>query len=207
MELLQILIVAILAVAGLAALRVVRVLRFGRTPLPDGRGRSLFLLGFVLVPPIVLWGLAAVPIYVAAIAVLVAAMWIAAAVLDRLTVSRTSQVVRLAFVGSEGDPIDSGATPLTPRLSESVSLVTRANAAFPRGIEFTRQADRPGFRDDWDALENATRVLESRIADDHRLGLGVSATATTLADDARSRLSTLRRLAGDKGQAWAQSAA
>jgi hypothetical protein len=205
MELLQILIVAILAMAALAALRVVRVLRFGRTPLPD-RGRGLFLVGFVLVPPIALWGLTAVPVYVGVIAALAVLMWIAASVLDRLTVRRTGQIVRLALVGSEGDPIDSGATPLTARLSESIGLVTRANAVFPRGIQFPKQADRAGFRDDWDALDDATRTLETRIADDHRLGLGVSATASTLADDARSRLVTLRRIASDHGQAWAKGA-
>src|SRR6185369_10044708 len=86
MELLPILIVAILAMAGLAALRVVRVLRFGRTPLPD-RGRGLFLLGFVLAPPIALWGLTAVPVYIGVLAGLVVVMWVAATVLDRFTVS------------------------------------------------------------------------------------------------------------------------
>jgi len=206
MELLPILIVAILAMAALAALRVVRVLRFRRTPLPD-RGRGLFLLGFVLVPPIALWGLTAVPVYIGVLAGLVVVMWVAASVLDRFTVSRTSQIVRLALVGSEGDPIDRGATPLTARLSESIGLVTRANSVFPRGIQFPRQVDRSGFRDDWDALDSATRTLESRIADDHHRGLGVSATAASLADDARSRLNTLRRIAGDHGQAWAVGAA
>jgi hypothetical protein len=207
MEFLQILILAILAMAGLAALRLVRVLRFRRTPLPDGPGRTLFLLGFVLVPPIALGGPASVPVYVGVIAALVIVMWIAAVVIELLTASRTGQLVRLALVGSEGDPIDSGLTPVTAPLAESIGLVTKANAVFPRGIEFPRQIERSGFREDWDALDDATRTLEGHIADDHRLGLGVSATATTLAEDARSRLTTLRRFAGDHGQAWARGAA
>lgn len=207
MAFLQLLILAIVAMAGLAALRLLRVLRFGRTPLPEGPGRSLFLLGFVLVPPLVLGGLGAVPVYVGVLAAIVILMWIAAVVIDRLTASRTGQVVRLALVGSEGDPMDSGLTPVTARLSESIGLVTKANARFPRGIEFPRQITRSGFRDDWDALDGATRTLEGHIADDHRLGLGVSATATTLAEDARSRLDSLRRFAGDHGQDWARATA
>ena len=203
----QILILAIIAMAGLAALRLVRVLRFGRTPLPDGRGRTLFLLAFVLVPPLALGGLGLVPVYVGVIAALVILMWVAAVVIDRLTASRTGQLVRLALVGSEGDPIDSGLTPVTARLSESIGLVARANAVFPRGLEFPKQIDRSGFRDDWNRLDDATRTLESQIADDHRLGLGVSSSATILAEDARSRLETLRRFAGDRGQAWARATA
>ena len=200
----QILILAIVAMAGLAALRLVRVLRFRRTPLPEGPGRTLFLLAFVLVPPLALGGFGLVPVYVGVIAALVILMWIAAVVIDRLTASRTGQLVRLALVGSEGEPIDSGLTPVTARLSESIGLVTTANARFPRGLEFPSQIDRSGFQDDWEALDVATRTLESQIADDHRLGLGVSASASILADDARSRLETLRRFAGDHGQAWAR---
>lgn len=207
MPFMQILLIATLAMAGLAALRLVRVLRFGRTPLPDGRGRTLFLLAFVLVPPLAMGGLGAVPVYVGVIAALVILMWLAAVIIDRLTASRTGQVIRLALVGSEGDPIDSGLTPATPRLSESIGLVARANAVFPRGLEFPKQIDRSGFRDDWNRLDDATRTLEGQIADDHRLGLGVSSSATVLAEDARSRLETLRRFAGDHGQAWALATA
>jgi hypothetical protein len=201
----QILIVAILAMAGIAALRLVRVLRFRRTALPDGPGRTLFLLAFVLVPPLVLGGLGAVPVYIGVLAALVILMWLGAVVIDRLTSSRIGQITRLALVGSEGDPIDSGLTPVTARLAESIGQVTTANAVFPRGLEFPRQIDRSGFREDWEALDGATRTLEGQIADDHRLGLGVSASATALAEDARSRLETLRRFAGDHGQAWARA--
>jgi hypothetical protein len=134
-------------------------------------------------------------------------MWLAAVIIDRLTASRTGQLIRLALVGSEGDPIDSGLTPVTARLSESIGLVARANAVFPRGLEFPKQIDRSGFRDDWNRLDDATRTLEGQIADDHRLGLGVSSSATILAEDARSRLETLRRFAGDRGQAWARATA
>jgi hypothetical protein len=74
---------------------------------------------------------------------------------------------------------------------------------FPRGAAFPAQIARAGFRDDWDVLDGATRTLEGRIAADHRLGLAVGSGATATARDARSRLDTLRRLAGDQGQAWA----
>src|SRR5690349_14154287 len=136
MSFLPALILATVAMAALAALRLVRVLRFGRTPLPDGTGRTLFLLGFVLVPPLVLGGLGAVPVYLGALTLLVIGMWVVAVVLDRFAASRTSQLIRLALVGSEGDPIDSGLTPVTPRLTDSMRLVARANDVFPRGVEF-----------------------------------------------------------------------
>jgi hypothetical protein len=207
MPFLQILLLATLAMAGLAALRLVRVLRFGRTPLPDGRGRTLFLVGFVLVPPLVLGGPGALPIYLGVMTMLVIAMWLVAVVLDRLTASRVGQLTRLALVGSEGDPVDSGLTPVTPRLTESMRLVARANDVFPRGVEFARQIDRPTFRDDWDALDAVTTTLERQIADDHRLGLGVAASAASLAGDARSRLTTLRRLASDHDVPWSRAAA
>lgn len=207
MEFPQILIVATVAMAAVAVLRLVRVLRFKRTPLPDGPGRLPFFLGFILVPPLALGGLGAVPVYVGVLAALVIGMWIAGAVIEVITKSRTGQLARLALVGSEGEPIDSGLTPVTPRLSESMALVAKANARFPRGLDFPRQIDRSGFRDDWAALDAATRTLEGQIADDHRLGLGVSASASTLAEDARGRLETLRRYAGDHGQAWARATA
>ena len=44
-------------------------------------------------------------------------------------------------------------------------------------------------------------MLEGRIADEHRIGLAVASSAA--AEDARSRLDTLRRLYVDRGQAWA----
>ena len=53
MPVLQLLVLAVLSMVGLAALRLVRV-HLGRTPLPDGRGRRLFLIAFVIVPPLVL---------------------------------------------------------------------------------------------------------------------------------------------------------
>ena len=92
---------------------------------------------------------------------------------------------------------------MTAELAESVRIVDRANAAFPRGAAFPTQVSRAGFRDDWDHLDGATRSLEDQIAVDRKLGLAVSSGATRVADDARSRLDTLRRLAGDQGQAWA----
>jgi len=207
MELTQLVILASVSMAGLAALRLVRVLRFKRTPLPDGPGRIPFMLAFALGPPFVLAGRDAVPLYLGALAGVVFAMWVAAAILEGLTSSRAGQLARLALVGTESDPIDSGLTPVTARLSESMQRVAKANDVFPRGVAFAHEIDRPGFRDDWDALQGATEALEVEIAEDHRLGLGVSASATALAEDARSRLDTLRRLADGHGQSWTRATA
>lgn len=212
----QLIVLAIVAMAGLAILRVVRVGR-GLTPLPDGRGRRLFLLGFVIVPPIALgvltqppppanqlWGIGAVPAYVGILATIVALMWIASLFVREFTHGRASQIVRLGLVGSEVDPYDERVDPpLTTKLAGSVVVVDRANAAFPRGPGFPSQVSRQGFRDDWDGLDGATQTLEGQIADDRRLGILVASKATTTADDARSRLDTLRRLAASGGQVWA----
>jgi hypothetical protein len=93
--------------------------------------------------------------------------------------------------------------PLTSRLAESVTSVDRANQAFPRGVAFPAEIDRAGFRGDWDALNGATQALEGQIAEDRQLGVGVASAATAAAEDARSRLNTLQRLAGHSGQSWA----
>lgn len=92
---------------------------------------------------------------------------------------------------------------MTAKLAESVALVDRANAVFPRGHDFPLQIDRSSFRFAWDALDAATGTLEGRIADDHRIGLAVASAAVATADDARSRLDTLRSHAISRGQVWA----
>jgi hypothetical protein len=200
---LQLIVLGIVAMAALATLRVIRVHQ-GRTPLPDGRGRRLFLIGFVVVPPIVLGGIGALPMYVAIIAMLAILMWAAAVVVGLVTSSRAGQIARLGLIGREADPNDARLSPkVTAELAESLRIVDRANAVFPRGAAFPAQISRAGFRADWDVLDGATQTLEGRIAGDHRLGLVVASAATATADDARSRLDTLRRLAGDEGQAWA----
>jgi hypothetical protein len=212
----QLVVLGIVAMAGLAILRVVRVGR-GLTPLPDGRGRRLFLLGFLVVPPIVLgvltqppppadqlWGFGAVPAYIAIVATIAVLMWIASLFVRAFAHGRIGQVARLALVGHEVDPYEQRADPvMTSKLADSVVVVDRANAAFPRGAGFPSQVSRQGFRDDWDGLDGATRALEGQIANDRKLGLSVPSAAMATADDARSRLDTLRRLALADGQAWA----
>ena len=216
MPLQPLIILGIVAMAGLATLRVMRVKR-GLTPLPDGRGRRLFLLGFVVLPPVALglvtqpappanqfWGVGALPTYIAIIVSLAVLMWIASKIVGQLAHGRTSRLLQVALSGYEGDPyavrVD---PPVTAPLAESVAVVDRANAAFPRGPGFPSQIERPGFRDDWNELDGATRTLEGRIADDRRQGLSIALEVTDTASDARSRLDTLRRLAIDDGQAWA----
>ena len=199
----QLILLGIVAMAGLATLRVVRFRR-GLTPLPDIRGKRLLLLAFVVVPPVVVGGIGALPMYVAIIAVLAIAMWIAAQVVGMVAHGRTARLIQVALAGREEDKYAVRAdAAVTAELAESVRIVDRANAAFPRGAEFPTQVSRAGFQDDWDRLDGATRSLEDRIAVDRKLGLAVSSGATRAADDARSRLDTLRRLAGDQGQAWA----
>ena len=212
----QLIILGIFSMAGLAVLRLVRVNR-GLTPLPDGRGRRLFQLGFLVVPPLILgmltqpappanqlWGIGAVPTYVLIVGALVILMWIASQVVGMVAHGRTGRLVRLALSGYEPDPYAARVDPpVTAKLAESLVVVDKANAAFPRGPGFPSQVSRMGFRDDWDELDVACRTLEGRIADDHRLGLSVASTCAATADDARSRLDTLRRLAVDDGQAWA----
>jgi hypothetical protein len=209
-------ILGIVAMAGLAVMRVVRVNR-GLTPLPDGRWRRPFLLGFVVVPPVALglltqpappasqlWGLGALPAYVAIVATLAIVMWIAAQIVGQVSHGRSGRLVRLALTGYEGDPYEARVDPaVTATLAESVAIVDRANAAFPRGPGFPSQVSRLGFREDWDELDVATRTLEGRIADDYRLGLSVASGVRATASDARSRLDALRRHAFDDGQAWA----
>jgi hypothetical protein len=202
----QLLIIAIVAMAGLAALRLVRV-NAKRTPLPEGPGRKLFLAAFVLVPPIALGGIAAILPYVFALAIVVVLMWVGAVVVDRVATGRFGQLARVALVGGESDEAAHRDTSVTPALSQDIDLVTRANAVFPRGTGFAGQIDRSGFRDDWDRLETATKTLEAQISEDYRLGLGVAAAATTVADDARSRLDRLRKFAVDRGQTWAPTPA
>jgi hypothetical protein len=216
MPLPQLFVLGIMAMAGIAALRFLRVRR-GLTPLPDGRARRLFQIAFLVIPPVVLgaltqppppanqlWGLGAVPAYIAVIALLATLMWIASQVVGVVAHGRSARLVRLALSGHEGDAAhDHADPPVTVKLAESVRVVDRANAVFPRGPAFPAEISRAGFRDDWDTLDGATSTLEGRIADDHRHGLAVATAATNTADDARSRLDTLRRLAGDQGQAWA----
>ena len=217
MPVLQLLVLAILAMVVLAALRLVRV-HLGRTPLPDGRGRLLFLVAFVVVPPLVLGaliqpagpagplrGISSLPVYVGIVAGLVIVMGIVAFAIGNLVHSRSGRLARLALVGVEGDPARDipSDPPITAQLARDVVGVDRANAAFPRGSGFPSQVDRAGFRADWDALDGATRTLEGNIASERLLAIGVCAKAEATARDARNRLDTLRRIAVEAGQAWA----
>jgi hypothetical protein len=214
---LQLIALAVVAMVGLAILRLVRV-RLGRTPLPEV-GRRIFLLAFVVVPPIALgvlttpagaagqlpW-LAYLPIYVAIVAAFALVMWMVALIVGQLTHGRWGNLIRLALSGSADDPDDVRIDPrVTTRLAESIVGVGKANKVFPRGREFPSQIARAGFRDDWDLLDRATETLESRIADDIGHGLAVASAATATAKDARSRLDTLRGLSVDTGAAWAAS--
>lgn len=216
MPFLPLLILAVVAMIAIVVLRLVRV-HFGRTPLPDGRGRRLFFLAFLVVPPLALGaliqpasatdqlrGVSYVFVYGGMLAGITGLMWAAALLVRRFVPGRSRLPLLLALIGHEADRDDIPANPpVTTQLAASLALVDRANAVFPRGREFPAQVDRTGFRSFWDALDAATLTLEGQIADDHRLGLGVAHTATVTATDARSRLTTLRSLAVGQGQAWA----
>jgi len=91
--------------------------------------------------------------------------------------------------------------PMSAELAETVAQVERLNDLFPRGRAFMNQASLPGFQSTWDALDDATRALESEIGEQRRLGLGVSERAGQIAEDARGRLSALKQAAGNTRQA------
>ena len=217
MDVQQLVVLAVLAMVALGTLRVVRV-HLGRTPLPEGRGRRLFQIAFVVVPPLAvgaliqpagpagpLRGVSSLLLYVPIVAALTVLMWIAALVIGEVTHSRSGSLARLALVGTVDDPgrgIPSN-PPITPQLAQAVAVVEQANAAFPRGPAFPAQVDRAAFRADWDTLEDACRTLERDIVVERRLAIGVAAKAEATAMDARSRLDTLRRIATQDGQAWA----
>lgn len=214
--LLQLLVLAVAAMVALAVLRLARV-SLGRTPLPEGRSRRLFQIAFLVVPPMALGaltqpvpgsalfqGILWVPLYGVILLGLALLMGIAAVIAQLVAPVRPRRHLLVALIGSEGDPDDLPFDPpVTTQLAESMALVDRTNAVFPRGREFATQVDRPDFRAAWDALDAATGTLEGRMAEDRRLGLGVASAATSLATDARGRLDTLRSIARSRGLASA----
>ena len=200
-------ILAVAAMTGLAILRVVRV-HFDRTPLPEGRARTWFKIAFLVAPPMAigipsgapLGGLVLVPLYGVILGGLMVLMTIAAVIVERVAKGRARRVLLLALVGSEGDPEDLPFDPpVTAKLAEDMALVDRANTLFPRGLAFPAQVHRADFRSAWGALDDATRALEGRIADDRRLGLGTATAASATAADARARLDALLDIARSRG--------
>ena len=212
MTALQVLVLAIIAMAGLAMLRLVRV-HLGREPLPERR--VLFVLGFLFVPPILLGalapsgegqlpGAALAPVYVVIVAGLATLMSLAAMVVQRVASGRPRSILSIALVGNDGGPTAAQLDPpMTAKLATSMAAVDRTNAVFPRGLEFPAQIDRPGFRSAWDALDVTTSALEGQIAEAEGHGRAVASAAIATAEDARSRLTTLRRLTTDEGRVWA----
>ena len=140
----QLLIVAVVAMLALAILRVARVQR-GLSPLPEGSRRTSFLVGFVVLPPMVLGailqpppggaplgGIFWLPVYLLILGALKLLMTIVAGLLEGMTKGRTRRLLLIALVGNEGDPDDLPFNPpVTPRLAERMALVDRTNAAFP----------------------------------------------------------------------------
>ena len=143
-------------------------------------------------------------VYVGGLLIGTLAMAIVGLVVFWIARGRTRQTLLIALVGHDGGPGEVSFDPkMTPRLSECVALVDRRNAVFPRGSDFPMQVGRTGFRDDWDALDDATQALEDEIDTESKLGQGVSYLASSTAKDARERLESLRRIAVDDGRAWA----
>jgi len=217
MPLLQLALLAIASMTLYAVLRLVRA-RSGHTALPEGPARFLFLAVFVFAPALVAaaisepagasqitWAIS-VGTYLVILAGVVLVMGTIAEFVGEFFHGRVAQLVRLALAGTDLDPDDvPHNVPLTPRLGEILAIVRTADAAFPTGPEFPKQAERPGFRGNWDALDRATTELEQQMAADNQLGLGVASSARVMAEDARSRLTMLRRIAGSLGQEWARS--
>jgi hypothetical protein len=213
-SLLYVFILAVVGMAILAASRVVRV-ELGRTPLPEGKAALVLGFAFLFGPPVVLslliqpavpteplTGVGLIPPYLLALVGLTTAMALLALGVRRFAPRRSRPRLLLALVGSESDPDEIPFDPpLTTELVEDVGRVEQANSAFPRGLGFPTQIDRPGFRSAWATLDTATRTLEARILGDRRLGLSVASAARASAADARGRLDALRDLAADRGQA------
>jgi len=211
----HLLVLAVAAMTILAVARVISVQR-GRTPHFEGMAKLIFIVGFVVVPPFALGaliqpptdssplrGLASIPVYGFVLLGVMGLMWVAALVVSAVASGPPRRVLMLGLLGRDNDLDDVPRNPpLTTRLAESVTVVDRANRAFPRGVAFPAEIDRAGFRGDWDALDGVTQALEGHIAEDRQLGVGVASVATAAAEDARSRLSTLQRLALHSGQAW-----
>jgi hypothetical protein len=210
---LQLLVLAIAATAGLGSLRLARV-HFGRTANPAAR--IPFIVAFVAIPPIALGallqlgtsplqGLTWLPRYAVIAFGVTALTWTASRGVRLVARGRPLHILMLALVGSAADSeralLD---PPPTAKLVESMAAVERTNGVFPRGPEFPVQIERADFRSNWDALDAATTLLESRIADDLALGVGVASAARLAAWDARARLDTLRRLTVGRGMAWAR---
>ena len=175
----QLIVLAGVMLVALAVMRVLRVRR-GRAPHPSGKARPLFIVAFLLVPPLVLevatnpnaeagqlHGIESLLVYWAALIGGVIVMGILALIVHYIAPARFRRTLTLALVGSEGSPDDVPFDPaMTGQLAERVALVERRNAVFPRGHDFPAQVGRSGFREDWDALDDATR--STRAADRQR---------------------------------------
>jgi hypothetical protein len=204
---------AVLALAWLAALRVMRV-RSGRAPHPSGWRLVALAAGLLLGPPIVLLqlapkgstpmsGLEAIMTYLVCFGVLFLLLRLVARVVVRSAPVELRSDLLLALVGRETVDVIPFDPPMTVAVAAQVDLVDSRNAEFPRGAAFMHQVDLPGFRSNWDALDEATSDLERSIADAGRLGSGIAERALATAADARARLEALRRDASGHNQVGA----
>ena len=201
------------AFATIALLRVYAVR--SHRDLPDGLVRIASIVVLLLAPPIVLQVLfaptgegamnlaSAILLYGVAFAVIWLVMLLGAQLVARFAPKKHRSVLLLAMTGRD----TSGIVPFDPAMStefaETVKQVDQLNGTFPRGRAFIEQPALPGFRSAWDALDAATRKLETEIGEQRRLGLGVSEHALESATDARARLDSLRQAATNSGVAWA----
>ena len=205
---------ALLAFIGLAALRIVRV-HYHREG-PSGWWKVAFVVGYLLVPPLVLQAIAApksgavavdpinaVLLYIPAVVTIWLLAQAAAFVVARVAPIKWRPILLLALIGRDSSGMIAFDPPMTPALAADVERVDALNAAFPRGSAFIGQVSTPGFRTSWDALDSATLALEGDIAEQRRLRLGVSERAIDTANDARGRLDTLKRVAVEGGLVWA----
>jgi hypothetical protein len=184
----------------LAGIRLERV-RSHRETFTGGQ-QILFVLLFLLVPPLILQVLlapkgvdaaGAVMLYVGFVLVIWALEWVVALLVGRLAPVERRQTLLMALIGRDTSGFVPFDPPMTEGLAADVAAVERANAAFPRGVAFIKAPSAAGFASDWRTLDEATRALEGRIAEQRRLRLGVAERAVDVAADARGRLDTLQR--------------
>jgi hypothetical protein len=204
---LLLLVVAVLAFVGLAALRLFRV-RTHRDSL-DGLRQILFVFVFLFVPPVVLAlvlkpqgtdAFGAIFLYLTLVALIWIVEQVLALVVARLAPVSQRQTLLMALVGRDTSSVVPFDPPMTAAMATEVKAVDDANTAFPRGTDFLAQVGRPDFQSRWQTLDAATTLLETDIAEQRRLRLGVSERALATAADARGRLDTLRRDAAPASQ-------
>ena len=184
----------------------------GRTSLPEGKARALFLIAFVVLPPVALKAVLQPSAGAGARRADVGPhVWPAPGPRpgpddhrrhDRRA-PRAQPMAAAPDGGAGRQRRRSRGRPVESPVDDEADRVHRArrpaNAVFPRGLAFPGQVDRADFHEAWDALDDATRSLEGGIAADRHLGLGIATAAR--------RPHWMRAVASTRCSGWPTTAA